>query len=220
MTADGREPSDEITVNGGGATFLQLGTAALTVPITVAQGTLDGTGTVGAVTINNAAAAMIANGNGSSGTLTTTGNLAFRGAATANLFLPASGTPAVAGGFGIAGPGTLTKNNAGAVTLNTSNSYAGGTTLNAGTLNLGNAAALGTGSANVSGGVLAGNGSTGSGRVLINGGTAGTGASQTDATAVLNTAARTGPAGRSWTRSSPPAARPTGPATTRWSCPA
>ena len=315
--------SSQINVNGAGAKFLQLGTVASIPAVSVLQGTLDGTGTVGPVTVANSAAAIVANGNGSSGTLTTTGNLSFLGAATGNLVLsaadlatnntapiavggalssttagkvtlnlggttlapgstydlfkynsftgdvsgttptdfaigaglggrvagssslvltsttgagylqlivgsadnnirwtgntdntwqtgqtvpntnwvyanPASGTvtpyfdgdnvtfddtgkntnpvnisaanvsPASTtfnnstatytvsstGGFGIAGPGGLVKNAAGVLTLNTSNTYAGGTTLNAGTLNLGNAAALGTGTLTIAGGTL------------------------------------------------------------------
>ena len=58
------------------------------------------------------------------------------------------------GGFGIGGTGALTKNGTGALTVNTSNSYTGGTTLNAGTLNLGNAAAIGTGPLTINGGTL------------------------------------------------------------------
>jgi autotransporter-associated beta strand protein len=41
--------------------------------------------------------------------------------------------------------GTLTKNGTGAVTINTANTYAGGTTFTAGTINVNNASALGTG---------------------------------------------------------------------------
>ena len=48
------------------------------------------------------------------------------------------------GGFGISS-GLVVKNGTAPVTLTTANSYAGGTTLNAGTLNVNNAAALGTG---------------------------------------------------------------------------
>lgn len=62
-------------------------------------------------------------------------------------------TIASAGSFGITG-GALTKSGTGALTLNTSNTYAGGTTLNAGTLNLGNASALGTGALTITGGTL------------------------------------------------------------------
>jgi autotransporter-associated beta strand protein len=50
-----------------------------------------------------------------------------------------------ASGGGIAGSTTIVKNNTGVVTLNTANTHTGGTTLDRGTLNMGNAAALGTG---------------------------------------------------------------------------
>jgi autotransporter-associated beta strand protein len=46
------------------------------------------------------------------------------------------------GGFGISA-GSLTKNNSGALTINNANTHSGGTTLNGGTLNVGNAGALG-----------------------------------------------------------------------------
>lgn len=46
------------------------------------------------------------------------------------------------GGFGISA-GSLAKNGSGSVTITAANTYAGGTTLNAGTLNIGNASALG-----------------------------------------------------------------------------
>ena len=54
----------------------------------------------------------------------------------------------------IAGPGALTKSGTSALTINTSNSYSGGTTLNAGTLNLGNASALGTGTLTINAGTI------------------------------------------------------------------
>jgi fibronectin-binding autotransporter adhesin len=48
--------------------------------------------------------------------------------------------------------GSITKNGTGGVTITTSNSYAGGTTVNAGTLNANAASALGTGAVTVAGG--------------------------------------------------------------------
>ena len=57
------------------------------------------------------------------------------------------------GGFGITG-GSLLTNGTGSLTLNTANSYSGGTTLNAGLLNLGNASAIGTGSLVINGGTI------------------------------------------------------------------
>ena len=58
-----------------------------------------------------------------------------------------------AGAFGITA-GTVLKSGTGAVTLSTTNTYAGGTNLNAGTLNLNNASALGTGVLIINGGTL------------------------------------------------------------------
>ena len=57
------------------------------------------------------------------------------------------------GGFGISG-GFIVKNGTGSLTITTANSFAGGTTLNAGTLNVINAGALGAGPVTVTGGVF------------------------------------------------------------------
>lgn len=58
------------------------------------------------------------------------------------------------GGYWIA-TGSLTKSGTGSLTLNTANKYTGGTTLNAGTLNLGNTTALGaSGSLVINGGTI------------------------------------------------------------------
>jgi len=55
------------------------------------------------------------------------------------------------GGFGIAS-GTLTKSGTGSLTLSTANTFSGGTTLNAGTLNINNASAIGTGTLTIAAG--------------------------------------------------------------------
>ncbi|MEI6070989.1 MAG: autotransporter-associated beta strand repeat-containing protein [Verrucomicrobiae bacterium] len=52
---------------------------------------------------------------------------------------------------------SITKNGTGVLTLNGANTFTGGVTLNAGTLQLGNAAALGTGTLTINGGSLAAN---------------------------------------------------------------
>ena len=54
----------------------------------------------------------------------------------------------------ISGTGGLTKNGAGLLVLNGPNTYSGGTTLAAGTLAVGNAGALGSGTLTITGGVL------------------------------------------------------------------
>ncbi|MFJ3483579.1 autotransporter-associated beta strand repeat-containing protein [Pseudomonas sp. NPDC090202] len=74
-----------------------------------------------------------------------------------NNALNLAGSLAVGGGADltlngvVGGPGALVKNGAANLILNTVNAFAGGTTLNAGTLTLGNAAALGTGALAVGG---------------------------------------------------------------------
>ncbi len=57
-------------------------------------------------------------------------------------------------GLGIAGGGALIKTGSGALTIATANTYTGGTTLNAGVLNVNNALALGTGVLAINGGKL------------------------------------------------------------------
>jgi autotransporter-associated beta strand protein len=59
-----------------------------------------------------------------------------------------------ADGGQINGSASLIKSGPGTLTINTANGYSGGTTLNAGLLNLGNAYALGTGALSVNGGSL------------------------------------------------------------------
>jgi autotransporter-associated beta strand protein len=56
-------------------------------------------------------------------------------------------------GYGIAS-GLLVKSGTGELTINTANTYAGGTTLNAGKLNLNNASAIGTGVLTINGGTI------------------------------------------------------------------
>jgi fibronectin-binding autotransporter adhesin len=64
----------------------------------------------------------------------------------------------LSGAFGItdgpAGPTFLAKNGGGSLTIATSNNYSGGTTLNAGLLNINNPAALGSGALSINGGTL------------------------------------------------------------------
>jgi autotransporter-associated beta strand protein len=53
----------------------------------------------------------------------------------------------------LSGSGGLTKNGAAALTINSANTYSGGTMLNAGTLNINSASAIGTGALTIAGGV-------------------------------------------------------------------
>ncbi len=83
----------------------------------------------------------------------------------------------ISGPFGIAGSGALSLNGTGSVTLSSSNTYSGGTNINAGTLIASNSSGVATGSGPVNinaGGLLIANNSggtaTGSGAVTINSG--------------------------------------------------
>ena len=116
-----------ITINGSGAKFVQTSSTAVTVPITLTQGTLDGTGTVGAVTVGNGTGGIVSNGNGGGGTSTLTmDSLTFSGAGTISLN-KASDTSTVA--LAVTNAFTTTAAN-GQITLNvlTSPAWANGST--------------------------------------------------------------------------------------------
>ncbi len=101
-----------ITVNGGNAKYLHTSSVASTRTLTLTRGTVDGTGTLGTVTVADNAANVVANGNGGTTTLTF-GSLAFAGDATANLTMGS--------GLGFNVTGTLTTTPAsGTVTINAS----------------------------------------------------------------------------------------------------
>ena len=101
--------SSGITINGSGAKFLQTSSVASTPTITLTQGTLDGTGTVGTVNVG-VSGTILANGNGGTATLTT-GNLGFSGAATVNVASTTTGAAIAAGAL-------TTSGTDGAITLN------------------------------------------------------------------------------------------------------
>jgi fibronectin-binding autotransporter adhesin len=65
-----------------------------------------------------------------------------------------NGDYVISGGGGIAGVGALVKSGTRALTISTTNSFSGGTTLNAGTLNVNSNGALGTGALTINGGSL------------------------------------------------------------------
>ncbi len=105
--------SSGININGINAKFLHTGTVASTPPVALNQGTLDGTGTLGAVTVADNSSAVITHGNGGSAALTL-GALTFNGDATVNLN--------VAAGAGLKVNGALTTTPAnGQVVLNVPN---------------------------------------------------------------------------------------------------
>jgi autotransporter-associated beta strand protein len=76
--------SSGITINGSTAKFVQTSSTASTPTVTLTQGTVDGTGTLGTVNVASLAGNTIANGNGGTGTLTI-GTLTFSGFGTINI---------------------------------------------------------------------------------------------------------------------------------------
>jgi autotransporter-associated beta strand protein len=78
-----------------------------------------------------------------SGTFTLSSNRGITLNAGGGTIDTASGTTLTYGGI-VAGAGALTKTSAGTLTLSSANSYTGGTTINAGTVNIGNNTSLGT----------------------------------------------------------------------------
>ena len=79
--------SSSITINGSGAKLLQTSSAISNPAVMLTQGTIDGTGTIGAVTVGGGTGGIVANGNGSTAALTVSA-LTFNGAATTNLAVP------------------------------------------------------------------------------------------------------------------------------------
>ncbi|WP_043588586.1 autotransporter-associated beta strand repeat-containing protein [Geminisphaera colitermitum] len=79
--AGGLNGSSGITLNGATAKLLQTSTLAGTPAITLTQGTLDGTGSVGNVTVGNGTGGIVTNGNGTTASLTVA-SLTFDGAGT------------------------------------------------------------------------------------------------------------------------------------------
>ena len=122
------------TVSGGTLQMSAINRLLSTGALTVSGGTFDlqtFAQTVGAVSLT-------------SGSITGTGIL------TGSSFDLQSGTISAI----IAGTGTVTKSTSGTVTLSGANTYTGGATLNAGTLNINNASALGTGTFTIAGGTI------------------------------------------------------------------
>src|SRR5581483_3967705 len=107
--------SSGITINGSGAKFVQTSSVSGTTAITLTQGTLDGTGTVGAVTVGAGTGGIVANGNGNSNTKLTIGSLTFSGAATMNLRM--AGDTNTTGGLTVTN-GLTTPGSAGSITVN------------------------------------------------------------------------------------------------------
>jgi len=128
--------------NGTGTDILTIGTGG----ITMASG-------AGAVSISSAVALAGAEtwtNNSSSSLLTVSGNIS-NGSNT--LTIAGAGNTAISGAIG-SGGGGLILNASGILSLGAANTYTGGTTLTAGTLNLNNTKAVGTGTFVINGGII------------------------------------------------------------------
>ena len=102
-----------ITINGVGAKYLHTSSVASTRNVTLTRGTLDGTGTLGSVTVADKPSAVVTHGNGGA-TALTFGALTFSGDATVNLNIAAGA------GLKVTGALTTTPTN-GQVVLNVPN---------------------------------------------------------------------------------------------------
>jgi autotransporter-associated beta strand protein len=147
----------------GGTTTLNNGTLAVTNSNALGTGTLLFNGGIlkasgGPVALANAVSVA------ASSTISGTQNLTFTGAATLTgnrtLTVTNAGTTTFSGGIGETVSSVLTKAGTGVLVLSAPDTYSGGTVLSAGTLQLGDPNALGTGTLTISTGTtLQGNGS-------------------------------------------------------------
>ncbi len=160
--AGGGTLGGNVTMGSGNLTVGQGTTASTFGGVISGTGNLTQTGTSGTLTLTNAdtysGSTTISGGTlqlgtgatGLDGSLPNTTSLADNGVGVIyNIF----GNQTAA--YNITGTGTLTKQGAGTLTLTGNNSYAGSTTLNGATLNVGSAGAIGTaGTLNFTGGTL------------------------------------------------------------------
>lgn len=78
--------STSITVNGSGAKLVQANSNTISTPVTLANGSLDGSGTIDTLTVANAVGNTLTSGNGVVGIAPlTVGTMTFQGAATLNI---------------------------------------------------------------------------------------------------------------------------------------
>lgn len=112
--------SSGLTINGANARYLHTSSVASTIPVSLLRGTLNGTGSVGAVTVADDPAAILTHGNGGVSALTLA-SLGFQGDATVNLNHGGTTPIAVTGALS-------TTPASGQVTINVPNSLPNGLT--------------------------------------------------------------------------------------------
>ena len=111
--------SSGLTIDGPTARYVHTSSVASTLPVTLTSGTLDGTGSVGAVTVGNGLGGVVTNGNGGTGAMTLS-SLSFSGVGTATVSSGGSAGLIVTGALSTSGVD-------GQVTVNASGSFVTGT---------------------------------------------------------------------------------------------
>ena len=112
--------SSGLTIDGPTARYVHTSSVASTLPVTLTSGTLDGTGSVGAVTVGNGLGGVVTNGNGGTGALTLS-SLSFSGVGTATVNSVGSAGLVVTGALSTSGID-------GQVTINAAGTFVNGTT--------------------------------------------------------------------------------------------
>ena len=109
--------SSGITINGSGAKLVQNSTTAISAPVTVTTGTLDGTTMVNSVVVGNGTGGIITNGGGTTNPLFVN-SLTFSGAATMNLNISSTFPALTTNTLNTSGGGAVST---GLITINASN---------------------------------------------------------------------------------------------------
>jgi autotransporter-associated beta strand protein len=113
--------SSGLNIDGPTARYVHTSSVASTLPVTLTSGTLDGTGSVGAVTVGNGFGGVVTNGNGGTGALTLS-SLSFSGVGTATVNSGGSAGLVVTGALSTSGvDGQVTINAAGTFVTGTNN---------------------------------------------------------------------------------------------------
>ncbi|MCI0335305.1 MAG: autotransporter-associated beta strand repeat-containing protein [Planctomycetes bacterium] len=145
-------------IAGGGLVTIGGGTVTLLGNLMMTGGTVSGTG-AGTLLLNSS---LTTNGSGIAASITTSLNL---GAGTRTFSIADGAALNDLNVTGVVSNGGIIKNGPGALRLGAANTYAGGTTLNDGTILIGHNAALGTGQLTGNGGTLQ---SDGAARTIAN----------------------------------------------------